>query len=368
MTEKKTKLVQVTHDLALGGLQRVIVNICRTIDREKFDISVLCLRELGCFTDEVKALGIPVTLIPQKNGTDYLSFLKVADYFRSVKPDVIHTHNTQPFMDGTIAALLTGVKRIIHTDHARSFPDKWRYMAIEWLMSQFAYKVVGVSEHTSQNLMKYEKISPKKIVTIPNGIDPVPFDITIDKIKKRKELGLPDDGPILGVAVRLSEQKGLTYLIKAMPEIIKKFPTVSLLIAGDGPLKDTLIEETKHLGVQNNVYFLGMRHDTAELLKLFDLYVLPSIWEGLPMIILEAMAAGCPIIATDVGGVGAAVRDGVNGILIHPEEIHTLGQKVVQLLDDERTCGKFAFNTRTIFDEEFSAENMTKMYQQFYLN
>jgi glycosyltransferase involved in cell wall biosynthesis len=271
-------------------------------------------------------------------------------------------------MDGTIAALLTGVKRIIHTDHARSFPDKWRYMAIEWLMSQFAYKVVGVSEHTSQNLMKYEKISPKKIVTIPNGIDPVPFDITIDKIKKRKELGLPDDGPILGVAVRLSEQKGLTYLIKAMPEIIKKFPTVSLLIAGDGPLKDTLIEETKHLGVQNNVYFLGMRHDTAELLKLFDLYVLPSIWEGLPMIILEAMAAGCPIIATDVGGVGAAVRDGVNGILIHPEEIHTLGQKVVQLLDDERTCGKFAFNTRTIFDEEFSAENMTKMYQQFYLN
>jgi glycosyltransferase involved in cell wall biosynthesis len=153
-----------------------------------------------------------------------------------------------------------------------------------------------------------------------------------------------------------------------MPEIIKKFPTVSLLIAGDGPLKDTLIEETKHLGVQNNVYFLGMRHDTAELLKLFDLYVLPSIWEGLPMIILEAMAAGCPIIATDVGGVGAAVRDGVNGILIHPEEIHTLGQKVVQLLDDERTCGKFAFNTRTIFDEEFSAENMTKMYQQFYLN
>jgi glycosyltransferase involved in cell wall biosynthesis len=366
MTVKKIKLVQVTHDLALGGLQRVIVNICRTIDREKFDISVLCLRELGCFTEEVKALGIPVTHIPQKNGTDYLSFLKVADYFRTIKPDVIHTHNTQPFMDGTIAALLTGVKRIIHTDHARSFPDKWRYMAIEWFMSQFAYKVVGVSDHTSQNLMKYEKISPKKIVTIPNGIDPTPFDITIDEKKKRKELGLPENGPVLGVAVRLSEQKGLTFLLKAMPEIINKFPNVSLLIAGDGPLKETLIEETKQLGVEKNVYFLGMRHDTAELLKLFDLYVLPSLWEGLPMIILEAMAAGCPIVATDVGGVGTAVRDGINGMLIQSSEINTLGKTITDLLNDKAMCTSFSVKTRAIFDKEFSAKYMTQMYQQLY--
>lgn len=366
MSYKKIKLVQVTHDLALGGLQRVIVNICRTIDRERFDISVLCLRDLGCFTDEVKELGIPVTLIPQKNGTDYLSFFKVADYFREIKPDVIHTHNTQPFMDGTIAALLTGVKRVIHTDHARSFPDKRRYMFIEWFMSQFAYKVVGVSEHTSQNLMKYEKISPKKIVTIPNGIDPAPFEITIDKKSKRQELGLPEDGPVLGVAVRLSEQKGLTYLLQAMPEIINKFPRVSLIIAGDGPLKETLIEETKQRHIDKNVYFLGMRHDTAELLQLFDLYVLPSIWEGLPMIVLEAMAAGCPIVATDVGGVGAAVKHDYNGILLRSEDSSALQKNIIELLNDVSKCALFSKNTKVLFEKEFSAKNMTILYQQLY--
>ena len=109
-------------------------------------------------------MGIRVLYLPQKkDGTDYLAFLKVAKILRQEKTDVIHTHNTQPFIDGTIAAMISGVKTIVHTDHARDFPDKRRYMFAEWMMSQFAYKVVGVSEHTSKNLMKYEKISSKKI-------------------------------------------------------------------------------------------------------------------------------------------------------------------------------------------------------------
>jgi glycosyltransferase involved in cell wall biosynthesis len=239
-------------------------------------------------------------------------------------------------------------------------------MAIEWFMSHFAYKIVGVSEHTTQNLIRYEKISQKKIMTIPNGIDPTPFKIPFDKKKKRKELKLPEVGPVLGVAVRLSEQKGLKYLIRAMPEIIQQFPTVSLVIAGDGPLMHSLVEDTKQLHVEKNVYFLGTRQDTPELLKLFDLYVLPSLWEGLPMIILEAMAAGCPIVATDVGGVATAVRDGVNGVLLKPPAINLLGTIIINLLNDSTRCSSFSINSLTIFNNEFSAINMTQRYQQLY--
>ena len=114
----------ITHDLAIGGLQQVVVNLCRTINRDKFDVSVLCLRTLGEFVPEVEKLGIKVFFLPQKKGTDYFSFLGVAKILRREKIEVIHTHNTQPFIDGTIGALLSGVKTIVHTDHARSFPIK----------------------------------------------------------------------------------------------------------------------------------------------------------------------------------------------------------------------------------------------------
>jgi len=210
----------ITHDLAIGGLQQVVVNICRTIDREYFDVSVLCLRELGPFTPEIEKLGIKVFCIPQKKtGVDYFSFLKVAKILRQQQIEIIHTHNTQPFIDGVIGGLIAGVNTMIHTDHARDFPDKKRYMFAEWLMSHFVYKVVGVSEHTSQNLIRYEKISPGKIVTIYNGIDGSKYDIVIDKKKKRSELGIRGNDPIIGLGVRLTDQKGLTFLLQAMPEL-----------------------------------------------------------------------------------------------------------------------------------------------------
>jgi glycosyltransferase involved in cell wall biosynthesis len=365
--DKKIKVIQVTHDLDLGGLQQVIVNICKTIDRNRFDISVLCLRSLGCYLPELEKSGVPVTLIPQKQqGTDYLSFLKVAQHFKLMKPDVIHTHNTQPFIDGTIAAKMTGVKRIIHTDHARSFPDKCRYMFAERIMSNFAFKVVGVSDDTSRNLMKYEHISEKKITTIPNGIDSSRYDIVVDKEKKRKEIGIRQSGPIIGVAVRLAEQKGLTYLLDAMPEIVKVYPDVSLVIAGDGPLKKELENQAELLGIRTNVFFLGLRLDINELLRVFDVYAMPSLWEGLPMILLEAMAAGCPIVATDVGGNSCAIKNNHNGYLINPANPIEIKNAILSILQNPVLSDKFKIAGKDIFFRYYDSTIMTKKYEALY--
>ena len=332
LNNPKIRLMIITHDLAIGGLQQVVVNICRTINRDKFDVSVLCLRALGEFVPEVEKLGIKVFFLPQKKGTDYFSFFKVAKILKQEKIDVIHTHNTQPFIDGTIGALMSGVRTIVHTDHGRQFPDKRRYMFAEWLMSHFVYKVVGVSDHTSQNLIKYEKISRKKIMTIPNGIDGAKYNIVINKDQKKKEIGIKGNGPIIGLGVRLTEQKGITYLLQAMPKVIEVFPEITLIVAGDGPLENSLKQEAVNLGVDKNVLFVGPRLDMPELLKLFDLYVLPSLWEGLPMVILEAIAAGCPIIATDVGGIPSAVIHKKNGILIEPANSGKLALVIIKLL------------------------------------
>lgn len=364
----KTKLIQITHDLAIGGLQQVVVNICRSIDRDKFDVSVLCLRELGEFVPEVEALGIKVHFLPQKkNGTDYFSFLKVAKILRQEKIEVIHTHNTQPFVDGTIGALLSGVKTIVHTDHARDFPDKFRYMLAEHLMSYFAYKVIGVSEHTSRNLIEYEKISPKKVMTIGNGVDGARFEIEIDRQAKRDELGIKNNGPIIGLGVRLAKQKGITYLLQAMPQVINVFSDITLVIVGDGELKGELQKEAMQLGIDKNVLFLGSRLDIPELLKLFDIYVLPSLWEGMPMVLLEAMAAGCPVIATDVGGVSKVIDDQQNGLLVESQKPEQLAAAVVQLLKDERLRKEYARKALWKFQKKFSADIMTRQYERLYM-
>jgi len=364
---RRIKVMQITHDLAIGGLQQVVVNICRAMDKDLFDVSVLCLRHLGSFVPEVEALGIKVILIPQKETTDYLSFLQVASILREEKTEVIHTHNTQPFVDGTLGALLSGVKTIVHTDHARNFPDKKRYMFAEWLMSKFAYKVIGVSDHTSKNLMHYEKISPGKIMTIPNGIDGSRFSITLDKQKKRKELGIMADGPVLGLGVRLTEQKGITHLLDAMKMVVSHYPDTTLVIAGDGPLEEELKQKAGRLGIDKNVRFIGPRLDIPELLNLFDLYVLPSLWEGLPMVLLEAMAAGCPIVCTDVGGASTAVTHEVNGLLVKPADPDALSSAILSLLSDEEKRKRFAQNGIKRFQGSFSADIMTRKYEQIYL-
>lgn len=364
----KTKLMQITHDLAIGGLQQVVVNLCRSIDREKFDVSVLCLRTLGEFVPEVERLGIKVHSFPQKqNGTDYLSFLKVAKILRREKIEVIHTHNTQPFVDGTIGALLSGVKTIVHTDHARNFPDSFRYMLAEHLMSYFAYKIIGVSEHTSENLIQYEKISPKKIMTIDNGIDGSRFEIEINQHEKRKELGIRSNGPVIGLGVRLAEQKGITYLLQAMPQVINVFPDVTLVVAGDGELKEELQRDAIQLGIENNILFPGARLDIPELLKLFEIYVLPSLWEGMPMVLLEAMAAGCPVVATDVGGVSKVIDSEVNGLLVAPRDHGQLAIAIIRLLNHEQLRKDYAQRALQKFNKKFSADIMTRQYEDLYL-
>jgi glycosyltransferase involved in cell wall biosynthesis len=359
--------MQITHDLAIGGLQKVVVNLCRTIDREVFDVSVLCLRALGTYAAEVERLGIDVALLPQKDGTDYLSFLKVARVLRAGRIDVVHTHNTQPFVDGTIGAMLSGVRTVVHTDHARDFPDKRRYMVAEWLMSQYAYRVVGVSEHTTRNLRTYERIPPRKLETIVNGIDPAPFEVELDRGRKRRELGVAPEGPVLGLAARLTEQKGIGDLLQAMPAVLARFPTTALIVAVEGPLEAELRRDAANLGLSGRVHFLGPRLDVPEILKALDLFVLPSRWEGLPIVLLEALAAGCPVVASRVGGVPGVITDGVNGTLVTPRAPSELGAAIVGLLESPNRRQSHAEAGRATFRTRFSAELMTARYERLYL-
>ena len=364
----KIKVMQITHDLNIGGLQRVASDIALNIDQTKFEVSVCALREGGPFEDELLEAGIKVIKLPAiHNGVDYLSFWKLFKIFKKEEPHLIHTHNTQPLLDGITAAILANVPVRIHTDHARRFPDKRRYMYAEWLLSHFTDRMIAVSESTKADLVKYEKIKPEKIEVVQNGIDGIKYLDKINIEEKKRELCIDNTlNPVLGFVGRLSNEKGLTYLIKAIKLLVKEFPDVLLLIIGEGELLNDLKLETMELGIERNVSFLGPRFDVSEVMQLFDIFVLPSEREGLSLVLIEATAASLPIVATDVGGNRQVVKNGRNGLIVKPKDVLSLYNAIKQLMMDKNLQKRFARHSFNLFKSNFSLEKMIEKYEAIY--
>ncbi len=152
-----------------------------------------------------------------------------------------------------------------------------------------------------------------------------------------------------------------------MPEAIKAFPDITLVIAGEGPIEDNLKRESINLGINKNMLFAGPKLDMPLLLKLFDIYVLPSLWEGLPMVFLDAMAAGCPVITTNVGGISAIIKHDENGSLIMPKKPKLLTSEISDLLYDRKLRNHYSQNGLKQFRKKFSADVMTRKYERLYL-
>jgi glycosyltransferase involved in cell wall biosynthesis len=362
--------MQVTHDLAIGGLQRIVADICLNIDKSKFNISVSCLRNLGEFTKELVKNNIKVYSIssPSRNDRpDYLSFFKLYRLLKGKQIDILHTHNTHPFIDGTTAGRMARIPVIIHTDHAREFPDKRRYMVAERILSHFVDKVVAVSESVKQDLIYYEKMNPKKITILWNGIDPKKFNCKINEKEKKKELNIENRYPILGVGVRLTKQKGIIYLLKAIPRIISEYPKTILIIAGSGDQEKKLKQEAIKLQIDKHVRFLGPRLDIPEVLSILNIYVLPSLWEGMPLAILEAMAAKKPIVATAVDGTEEAIFHEHSGLLVPPQDSDALADAILRIVKNQDLARFVSNNAYRRFQEYFTVQKMTSRYEELYL-
>jgi glycosyltransferase involved in cell wall biosynthesis len=360
------KILQLTRNLGIGGLEKVVYDLCKGIDKTQFQISVCCLHFKGEFGEALEKMGIRVHTLPTSTQVDYFSFLKVARVIRSLKPDILHTHNSHAFIDGTLAALISGRPKVVNTDHARNYPDKKRILIAERICAKLADKIVAVSDHTRNELAEYSRIPKTKIEIIFNGIDSSKYAIRIDKDAKRSELGIGRVFPVIGLGVRLTDQKGISYLLDAMPKLIQRFPKIILLIAGKGALDQELRSRSDNLGLSEHVRFLGARLDWNELLSLIDVYVLPSVWEGLPLALLEAMAAKKAIVATDVGGVPSVIRHNENGLLVPPRDSDSLANAIARIVENRNMAAKLSENAQNTFFNGFTVEKMVKSYEQLY--
>lgn len=360
-------VMQIVHDLNFGGMQRVVVDLCLNVDSSKFNMRVCCLDELGPNAKELEQRGIPVFLVKKKSGLDWLLPLKLRKLFLQQKVQVVHTHGINPFFYGTIGAILAKVPVKIQTDHARGvFPVARKEMVSEMILSWFVNRIVAVSEGVKSDLVKYEHISPEKIQVIYNGIDASKYCVKIDERKKRKELGIDRDDKVIGVGVRLSEQKGIKYLIDAVSLLSKSFPNVKLLIIGDGECRTGLEKLASSCGITDKVIFTGFRSDIPEILQIIDVYALPSLWEGHPLVLLEAMAVGKPVVATDIPGNRETVEHGKTGMLVPTRNSEELTDSLLMMLKNNEMRIKMGFMGNRLFEERFTIERMTNKNESLY--
>jgi glycosyltransferase involved in cell wall biosynthesis len=365
----KIKILYVTSNLGIGGLEKVVVQLCKNLNRDVFSTAVCCLHFKGELAAELEKDNIPVFLLDSKKRPDYFAFLKLVKVIDEFKPQVVHTHNINASIDGVIASILKSIPVIIHTDHARRFPDKIRYMVAEWAVSHFMKRIIAVSEETKKSLIKYEKISGKKIDVINNGVNSVVLcKNTAKTINIKTALNLESFQFLIGCIGRLEPEKGLIYLIRAMPEILRRFPNVALVAVGQGNQKNLLLMEAKKNGVEKNVFLIGPRLDVSDVLQIFDVYVLPSEREGLPLSLLEAMATERPIVATTVGGIPNAITNEIDGLLVSPKSPEQLAEKICFLLSDEKLRGNLGVNARIRFENNYTIDKMVGEYQEIYLN
>jgi len=364
--EDTIKVLHISHDLEFGGLQQVVVNLSRNMDKNKYSLSVLSLAEDGPLRPALEKEGIPVVSLNIR-APDYLTFAKISRHLSSQRWDIIHTHNTQPFIEGGLGCFLTIPNvPLIHTDHSRIFPFKKRYMLAERVMSYHAKKVVAVSQSTADDLVDKVGIPRRKITVIHNGVDTEKFaNASRDDGLLQRPMA---NEKIVGVVGRLVKGKGIQYLIEAVSVLLAGRMNVRLVVVGDGEYRKELINLATELGILNQISFVGSRTDVEKFYKIFHVFVLPSLSEGLPVVVLEAMAAGCPVVLTDVGGAREIVRDSFSGLIVPPQSTESLSHAIRSILTSVGMAETLSNNGLEIVRSKFSLDAMSQAYAELYNN
>lgn len=328
----KIKVLYVITSTGFGGAERLLLAYLKLLDRNVYDFHVCSLLEKpDDLQDEISKYS-KLTNLKSTNRFNPVVIPKLAKLIKQIKPDIIHTHLFQARFYTTVARFFSGpVNLITHKHNNVNLIKHNIFIVFEMISIFFNNKVIAISQSVAQSLRKFEFVSSKKIFVLHNGID---FD-RFNKIASNKAI-LPGKEIIIGLVCRLEPQKGISYLLLAMRTILAKFPNTKLEIVGDGSLRQELEEFSKKLGISNSVKFFGKFADVIPFYKRMNIFVLPSIYEGFGIVLLEAMAAGVPVVATNVDGIKEVVTDGKNGVLVKPKDPDAIADAVIKLIENDK--------------------------------
>ncbi len=370
--EKKPKLLLLVTLSEWGGAQHVVYLLARHL-RLKYDLAVACspggelVRRLR--GEQVRVVELPEltrNLSPLK---DLQALLKLYRWLRRERFDLIHTHSTKAGLVGRLAAGAAGGAAVVFTAHGWAFTEgrrRWqrRLLALmERLAARFCTAIICVSEHDRRLAVQFRVAPPERLIVIHNGIDPQPF-LQADGSRVRRELGLREEEPVLAFIGRLTPQKDPLTLLQAL----RALPRGTALMVGDGPLRSQAERFVKRNGLCGRVIFTGARTDIPDLLAASDLFILSSRWEGLPLVIIEAMMAARPVVATCVGGVPELVEEGVNGFLVRPGDPQALAEAIARLLKDPGMRRRFGLagqqKALRSFTQDLMVEGTLAVYER----
>ena len=363
MENRKINILQIVNGFNIGGAELKLLELIRLLDKDKYNIAVCSVGGGGPLQKEFERLGLNVFVFKKHHRFDLSLLVKTINVMRNLRIDIVQTTLFYADVIGAYAAYLANVPIVISWEVGEHIHRPMRLMAYR-LASRKIDNVVAVSRAIQKQIIEEKWIHPENVIMIHYGIDVDRYVNT--HMLKREDIGLRNEHIVLGTVARLGEQKGHKYLISAAPQIVRQFPNVHFVFAGDGPLRHQLENQIRRLDLEDHFHLLGFRSDVVNLLHLFDVFVLPSLYEGLPNAVLEAMACNKPVIATGVDGTSEAVVDQVTGYIVPSKHPEALAQKIIQLLSTEGQIQAMGKSGGERIREHFSIEKQVREFENLY--
>ena len=333
MSTSRPHVVYLAHTLAVGGAEEMVLNLVRYLPPE-FERSVVCIDQPGPIGAEVQKSGVPFHALGLRPGLRRpVDLFRLQQFIHDREPTIVHTFLLTASLYGRFAAMLARVPIVIGTEvnvYERKRP--LHQVAERWLMRR-TDAVIASAESVRDFYVAQISADPAKVVVIYNAVDWSQLQTTKTRDAVRAEVGVPANAPAAGIIARLTEQKAHRVLFDAIasrPEL----SALHLIAVGDGELRDELRRRVEQLGIANRVHFVGSRRDLGNLIGAIDMFVMPSLWEGLPLSLVLAMGAGLPVIASRVAGIPEVVTDNVSGVLVDPGDVPQLAAAMVGVLQD----------------------------------
>lgn len=365
-------ILYLTNHLNIGGITSYVLTLAQAFKKRGHKVYIASSG--GKLLSKFIAEGIVYLPIPIKTKSEVsykilISKYKLLKIIREKNIDILHA-NTRVTQVLSFFLQRSLSKPYVSTCHGFFKKRLFRKMFPCW-----GNKVIAISESVKEHLRKDFKVKEEDIRIIHNGIDVERFREQKNtclpagrenREQRKRDLGLRE-GPVVGIVARLSEEKGHLYLIEAMKSVLSRIPEAQLLIVGNGRMKKELLELTKNLGMEKNIFFLTEVDDTKQVLAVMDLFVLPSFKEGLGLALMEAMASGLGVIGSDVGGIRSLIQDGYNGLLVRPADIQGLSYAILELLQNPDKARSLGNNARIFIEKNFSQEKMALETERVYL-
>jgi glycosyltransferase involved in cell wall biosynthesis len=349
-------------ELDPGGAERALVQIVTRLDRQQWTPRVYCLAGRGKLADGLKAAGIEVECLNARSKWDVRVVGRLAANLRQFRPALLQTFLFHANIAGRLAARRAGVPVVVSGVRVSEHDARWRMRMDRWTNRLVTHNVC-VSTAIAERYRGLG-IPDRKLSVIPNGVEVAAFESAAPA--DLSEFGIPAGSRILLAIGRLHPQKGFDQLIDAVGPILKDHPDVHLLIVGEGPQRPLLEQKIAASDQHTRMHLTGRRDDIAGLLRACSLFVLSSRWEGMPNVLLEALAAGVPVVATDVEGVRDIVEDAVSGVIVPRESTFELRTAVTRLLADPPLASKLAAAGQRRVRSDFTWERVTEQYTQLW--